>query len=86
MALTIYLNKKDIKLQSSIIYRDILFYIIATLLVIGFAFYGELSLYSAFSMLGLYIVYVIVTYFQERDNDGHETEDDPKKSHALIEE
>ena len=62
MAITIYLNKRDIKLQSSIIYRDVSFYIIATALIIGFAIYGELSYISAISMLSLYLIYVIITY------------------------
>ena len=63
MMLTIYHAPKEIVLQKNTIYRDIVFYIIATLMVIAFAIYGKLTWWTSVLMIGLYLVMVIVVVF-----------------------
>lgn len=64
--MTIYLSPKDIQLDRNVIWRDVGFYILSTLVIIGFGLYGELSIISAITLLSMYVLMVIVVYIQEK--------------------
>lgn len=64
--MTIKNSEKAIQLDSNIIWRDVGFYIISTVLVISFAVYGQLSVLSACALLAVYVIMVIVVYIQEK--------------------
>jgi Ca2+/Na+ antiporter len=51
------------KFDKMIIFRDISFYIVATLCIIVFGIYGEINLVSAIILLSLYVVQVIVVLY-----------------------
>ena len=66
VGVAVYLNRKDyLKFDSSIIYRDVSFYILATLVIIGFGVYGEISILTAIILLGLYVLQVVVVLIQQ---------------------
>jgi len=46
------------------VYRDISFYILATLSIIIFGIHGEINLTSAIVLLTLYVLQVIIVLFQ----------------------
>lgn len=50
--MTIFNSPEDIQLEPSSIWRDVGFYILATVSVVIFGFIGELTTLSAFIMLG----------------------------------
>ena len=61
------------------ILRDILFYIIAILLL-GYTFHsGEVTLMHGLLLVGAYVVYVVVVYYWKRVFPYDDTEDDPEK-------
>jgi sodium/potassium/calcium exchanger 6 len=67
--MTINNSAENIQLEPNTIWRDVGFYILSTFVVIGFGFQGELSVYSAISLLLIYVVMVIVVWFQEKDKE-----------------
>ena len=60
VALTIFKSTKEIKIGKSLIYREIVFYIFATILTISFAIYGKLTYFTSLIMLLLYLLLVII--------------------------
>jgi sodium/potassium/calcium exchanger 6 len=56
----------DIKFESSIIYRDIGVYIIATASTFLFAYLGTIEVYSSILMLAIYVGYVLSVIIAER--------------------
>ena len=64
IALTIKNSPNEIVLPKDVIYRDVGFYILATLLVIYFGLRKELSIESSLAMLCLYFLYVGVVVVQ----------------------
>ena len=74
--MTIMNSPGDIQLEPNSIWRDVGFYIVATISVIVFAFIGELTVVSACVMLAEYLCLVILVYWQER---GKEKEEEPKE-------
>lgn len=60
MCATVYYSPVDIVIKKETAYRDIVFYILATLMVIAFAIYGELPWWGAILMIVLYMTLVIV--------------------------
>lgn len=64
--MTINNSPDDIQLEANSIWRDVGFYILATLSVIFFAFLGELTPVSACFMLGQYVLLVILVWYQSR--------------------
>lgn len=60
VALTIKNSKEDIQLEPSSIWRDVGFYILATLSVVLFAVIGELTILTAIIMLLEYVLMVVV--------------------------
>jgi K+-dependent Na+/Ca+ exchanger-like protein len=73
------------KLMWQPILRDILFYIIAILLL-GFIFHsGEVSLLHGLLLVGAYVIYVIVVYYWKRAFPYHDTENDPEKKQLKQE-
>jgi len=76
--------KSGTKLMWQPILRDILFYIIAILLL-GYTFHsGGVSIIHGILLLGVYVVYVIVVYFWKRVLPYDDTEDDPSKKVAPL--
>lgn len=63
--MTIKNSKEDIQLEPASIWRDVGFYIIATLSVIIFAIIGDLSTISAIIMLLEYAMLVLLVGLQE---------------------
>lgn len=62
----IYLNKKlYLKIDRGIIFRDVSFYIAATLVILGFGIYGEINLTTALVFLGLYVMQVATVLIQQ---------------------
>lgn len=51
----IFLNDEQVKFDKMIVFRDISFYIVATLVVIVFGIYGRINLLSAIILIGLYV-------------------------------
>ena len=66
MAVTIYKSDAPIKLSKSVIYRDVTFYIIATLTTYGFALYGNLTIVTSVIFLLIYVALVVVVYVQDK--------------------
>lgn len=64
--MTINNSKTDIKVEFNTLWRDVGFYIISTVVIIVFAFIGELTIVSCFIMLGIYVLLVVVVWVQER--------------------
>jgi sodium/potassium/calcium exchanger 6 len=58
VALTILNSETKIKVEKSVIFRDIGFYILATCYIIGVAYYGEITWFLSLGMLLLYGLYV----------------------------
>ncbi len=84
--------KGKAKLVWQPIFRDIIFYIIA-ILIIGYVFHsGEVNLLSGLLMMATYVVYVIVVYYWKRlfpyeDIEGEANKNDspePALSHGKI--
>ena len=50
-----------------IIYRDVLFYIVATLLVIYFAYQKQITWVSSLMLLGLYVALVIFVVIRDQN-------------------
>ncbi len=57
---TILFSPKEIVVDKSVIYRDIGFYILATLFTLFVAYMGKITTWFALGFLGIYIVYVLV--------------------------
>jgi sodium/potassium/calcium exchanger 6 len=51
----IFMSSEPVKFDKMIIFRDISFYIVATLCIIVFGIHGRINLLSAFILLGLYV-------------------------------
>lgn len=62
----IFLNGKPLEFDKYIIYRDISFYILASLATIGFGILGRLNWKSSIVLLTIYICQVLVVVFQKR--------------------
>jgi Ca2+/Na+ antiporter len=61
-------NSVSIQINKSIIFRDVGFYFVATIAVLIFATMGEIYLASVICLFALYILLVVIVYFQERHN------------------
>lgn len=72
VAFTIILSPVKIVVSKSVIFRDIGFYILATLLTLFMAYRGEISEHSSLFMLFLYLVYVLVVVIQDRYEEKNE--------------
>ena len=79
-----YLRKSS-KLIWQPIFRDIVFYIIAILLLAYTFHNGEISLLSGVLLVGAYIAYVIVVYFWKRIFPYDDIENEPEKKVVEIE-
>ncbi|MEE4256538.1 MAG: calcium/sodium antiporter [Bacteroidales bacterium] len=76
--------KSGAKLMWQPILRDIIFYIIAIILL-GITFLNDdVSLWGAVLLIGTYVVYVIVVYFWKRVFPYHDTEDEPEKTKIPV--
>lgn len=64
VALTIMNSETKIKVEKSVVFRDIGFYILATIYIISVAFYGKITWVLSMGMLLLYGVYVGVVVIQ----------------------
>ena len=63
------------------IVRDIIFYILAILLL-GYTFHEEgINLFTGILLVSAYIIYVIFVYFWKRVSYYDDTEDEPEKKH-----
>ena len=60
IAMAIHVSPKPIKVFPSTIYRDLLFYIIATLMIIFMAYTGKVTWVSGLLMLCLYVLLVVL--------------------------
>ena len=60
ISLTILFSSEPIIVTKDIIYRDIMFYIIGCMFIIGFGIYGEINAFTSILCLLLYLVYVIL--------------------------
>jgi len=76
--------KSGAKLMWQPILRDIIFYIVAIILL-GITFINkDASLWGSVLLIGTYIVYVIVVYFWKRVFPYHDTEDEPEKTKTPV--
>jgi sodium/potassium/calcium exchanger 6 len=67
----IFLNNEEaMKFNKQVIYRDITFYIMATLAIIIFGLFQTINLMSAIILLGLYVAQVIVVLYQQYKNSS----------------
>jgi len=77
--LVMYIRGKA-KLVWQPILRDIVFYILAILLL-GYAFHaGEITLLNGILLIGAYVLYIIVVYYWKRIFPYPDIEDEPEKS------
>ena len=60
MVMTINASPHPIVLEKETVYRDIVFYILGTLMVISFGIYGKLTKFTSVLMLVLYLTLVLV--------------------------
>lgn len=60
IAMTILNSTEEIKVPKALIYRDILVYIIASILIICIGIYGELNVMNSTLLLVLYVLLVII--------------------------
>ena len=67
-----------------IVYRDIGFYILATLATIGFAFVGKITTGYSIAYLVLYVIMVIFVVIQERYEDDDEDDDKIKTKESIM--
>jgi sodium/potassium/calcium exchanger 6 len=72
VAFTILLSPVKIVVSKSVIFRDIGFYILATLMTLFMAYRGEISEHTSLFMLFLYLVYVLVVVIQDRYEEKNE--------------
>ena len=69
-------RKGEIEYSPLIVYRDLSFYIAATLLTLLFGYYGKITVWGSLSLLSLYIIQVLVVLYQD---SRKEDDDDAKK-------
>lgn len=83
VAFTIVFSPSEIVVDKSVIFRDIGFYILATLLTIFIAYQGQITWMSSLSLLLLYIVYVLVVVLQDwlisRQKNNNTDEEETKQ-------
>ncbi len=65
VGMTIRNSSKKIIVEKSLIFRDIGFYILATIITIGFGIYGEITIFTSILFLTLYIVLVLIVLIQD---------------------
>jgi len=71
--------RRNAKLIWQPIFRDIVFYILAILLL-AYTFYtGEVSLLSSILLVGTYFLYLIVVYYWKRISSYEDIEDEPEQ-------
>jgi len=64
VAVCIFKSEKSIVYDPMIIYRDIGVYIVATLATLGFALYGEITIWSSLILLALYVGLVLIVLIE----------------------
>ena len=64
--LTVRSTEDEIVLAKDTVYRDIVFYLIATVMVIVFAIYGKLTWWTSVLMLLLYVLLVLVVVIKDK--------------------
>ena len=75
--------RRNAKLIWQPIFRDIVFYILAILLL-AYTFYtGEVSLLSGILLVGTYFLYLIVVYYWKRISSYEDIEDEPEKKIGI---
>lgn len=67
-------NGNEIQMQYQTIARDMIFFIIGTLVLIGYGVYGKIGPIQTFAYLGIYVVYCVVVVIQERSLSKETTE------------
>ena len=60
ISMTILFSSKPIIVSNDVIYRDIMFYILGVMFIIGFGIYGEINAFTSTLCLLLYFVYVVL--------------------------
>lgn len=70
--ISIGVSPKEIRVVKSVIFRDLGIYLLATLMILGFAMTGKLNSYQSFSFFGVYIAWVAIVVVQEWMNSGKE--------------
>lgn len=78
VAFTILFSPVKVVVSKSVVYRDLGFYILATLLTIFIAYLGEITWYSSLMLLLLYSIYVVVVIIQDclaKSNKDHSKEE-----------
>ena len=73
VSVVITVSPKAITVHKATIYRDIGFYILATILTLGIAAYGSITVVTSLMMLGLYLLLVIVVVIQDCMSKKSET-------------
>ncbi len=66
VAMTIFYSPKKVVVDKSILYRDVLYYIFATLLTLAFAAYKKITWFTSVVMLLIYLLLVITVLIQDR--------------------
>jgi len=66
ISLVILKSEKPIKVAKTIIYRDVVFYLIATILTLIFALMEEITIVTSLLFILLYITLVVIVYYQGR--------------------
>ena len=86
VAFAILNSPKKIKVHKSVIYRDVGFYIIATIYLIIVAYYKKITFSNSMGMILLYMIYVIVVLIQDKigdhleENEEFDAEEQSSKS------
>jgi sodium/potassium/calcium exchanger 6 len=64
--------EQPIKVNPMTIYRDVPFFIFATLFVIGNGIYGTINAYTSSFMLVIYLALVVIVYIQDKKEQAKE--------------
>jgi len=71
--------RRNAKLVWQPIFRDIIFYILAILLLAYIFYTGEVNLLSGILLVAVYMLYLIVVYYWKRISSYEDIEDEPEK-------
>lgn len=88
VALTIKNSPNKIVVSKSLIYRDVGFYLLATVVTVGFALMGRLTWFTSVVMLLIYLTLVVFVVIQDclEKNNSEEVEIKPKGKDEEIQE
>lgn len=88
VAICVIQSEKPMVFDKSIIYRDVLMYIVSVLFVIFCGWYGSIEIWTAIGLLALYIILVLIVVVQDKmaakQEEGKEPLNELEANRASI--